>query len=411
MNLFTTKDKHKNGFTIVELLVVIVIIGILAAVTMVSYSGITTKAKTVALQSDLANNSDLLKLYNVTYGSYPTALDANKCPTAPNVDTNYCLKPSSGITLTYQPSSTTGVASDFSLYASKDALNYRITSDNAMSPQSISLVCPYGFIVVPGSTTYSTTDFCVMKYEAKIQGQNDGNQTYSAAFIPESRASGTPWVNISQTNAIAEAPTACTGCHLITEAEWMTIAQNVLNNPVNWRDNVVGTGSSSTNYIYSGHNDNAPANALAASTDNDGYYGTGQTTGTQKRTLTLSNGEVIWDIAGNVYDWTNATIGANLQPGLSGEVAYALKQWNNASLLMNGLPALSQPSSTGIAGVTTWSSTQGIGQLSSNYGETGARAFLRGGLWNSGGNAGVLYLNLSGAPSYANAAFGFRVSR
>ncbi|OQB08677.1 MAG: hypothetical protein BWY21_01145 [Parcubacteria group bacterium ADurb.Bin216] len=46
--------------------------------------------------------------------------------------------------------------------------------------------------------------FHIMKYEAKIQGNNDGNQTYSSSFVPESRAAGTPWVNISQTNAIAE---------------------------------------------------------------------------------------------------------------------------------------------------------------------------------------------------------------
>jgi prepilin-type N-terminal cleavage/methylation domain-containing protein len=41
-----------NGFTIVELLVVIVIIGILAAISLVSYTGITAKANTAAGQNE-----------------------------------------------------------------------------------------------------------------------------------------------------------------------------------------------------------------------------------------------------------------------------------------------------------------------------------------------------------------------
>jgi formylglycine-generating enzyme required for sulfatase activity len=187
----------------------------------------------------------------------------------------------------------------------------------------------------------------------------------------------------------------------------MTIAQNVLSVASNWSGGTVGSG-----YIYSGHNDNAPANALAAdSSDSNGYSGETNTGGNQRRTLTLTNGEVIWDLAGNVYEWTTGTIAANAQPGLSGESAYAWKQWNNASLLMNGLPYNSQPASTGISGITGWSSTQGIGQLYSNYGETGARAFLRGGYWSGGSGAGVLSLNLNGSSGGASTNVGFRVSR
>jgi len=250
-----------------------------------------------------------------------------------------------------------------------------------------------------------------MKYEAKQVG---------TSTTPISTAAGLPWVNISQTTAIANAPntknpdgTTCTSCHLITEAEWMTIAQNVLSVNSNW-DNGSGTHVVGTGYIYSGHNDNVPANALEADpNDANGYAGTGNVSpSNQKRTLTLTNGEVIWDMAGNVYDWTTGTIGANLQPGLSGEVAYAWKEWNNGSLLQNGLPTNSMPASTGIAGAGGWSSAKGIGQLYSNYGETTAHAFLRGGAWGNSSNAGVLSLALYNSASTAtNPLVGFRVSR
>jgi len=71
MILNKIKSKELNGgFTIVELLVVIVVIGILAAITVVSYTGITTKAnKAAAIQnaSSVAAAADASFAENQTY--------------------------------------------------------------------------------------------------------------------------------------------------------------------------------------------------------------------------------------------------------------------------------------------------------------------------------------------------------
>jgi len=91
------QSRTSSGFTIVELLVVIVIIGILAAVTIVAYSGINKRAIDVSLQSDLTSASTKLKLYQVDNMAYPTLI--NSCPT-PSAG-NICLKSSPGNTYSY----------------------------------------------------------------------------------------------------------------------------------------------------------------------------------------------------------------------------------------------------------------------------------------------------------------------
>ena len=48
-----TETTHDKGFSLVELLIVIVILGILATVTVFAVTGITNKGKTSACKSDL----------------------------------------------------------------------------------------------------------------------------------------------------------------------------------------------------------------------------------------------------------------------------------------------------------------------------------------------------------------------
>ena len=67
--------KKEHGFTIVELLVVIVVIGILAAITIVSYTGITSRAKAARAQSNANSVQSVAEIYfsdTAQTGYYPT---------------------------------------------------------------------------------------------------------------------------------------------------------------------------------------------------------------------------------------------------------------------------------------------------------------------------------------------------
>lgn len=82
-----------RGFTIVELLIVIVVIAILAAITIVTYNGITQQAIESALKSDLKTNATGLEVDKTLDGSYPSdGSGANR---------GQGLKASSGNALTY----------------------------------------------------------------------------------------------------------------------------------------------------------------------------------------------------------------------------------------------------------------------------------------------------------------------
>ena len=61
------------GFTIVELLIVIVVIGILAAISIVVYNGIQNRAVDTATKSDVSNAAKQLKMSKVTSGNYPAS--------------------------------------------------------------------------------------------------------------------------------------------------------------------------------------------------------------------------------------------------------------------------------------------------------------------------------------------------
>ena len=408
----------KKGFTIVELIIVIVVLGILATITVVGIGNVQLDARDKRRASSATVLSEAFEKYYDANGEYPS------CPmiTGTSVSVSDAFHVEIGVLKAPQGATSNSiVCADMTDDTSKDAYAYvgdggsscmsgasclkytiKYKEEASGTIKSIDsrrgiLSCPAGYIVVPGSSVFSTIDFCVMKYEAK---NIDG--------VAKSQAAGTPWAPNSQTIALTKSVTACEGCHLITENEWLTIAHNIMSVPSNWSGGAIGAGS-----LYSGHNDNNPGNSLAASSDGSGYAGTGNTSGTQRRTLTLTNGQVIWDLAGNVWELTQGAIAGSQQPGLVGETYISWKEYNNPNLIQRGLANNAMPG-FGTPAASGWSSAQGIGQLYSNYGETNARVFIRGGAWyDSSGGAGILALDINHSPLSVGSveSMGFRVAQ
>lgn len=72
--------KDEKGFTLIELMVVVVIIGILAAIAVPAFSDASDKAKVSKAKADLRTIESALEIYYAEHGEYPDADSDNTLP-------------------------------------------------------------------------------------------------------------------------------------------------------------------------------------------------------------------------------------------------------------------------------------------------------------------------------------------
>lgn len=88
----------QKGFTIVELLIVIVVIGILAAITIVAYNGIQTKARNQQMVAAASQAYKAISAYVVDNGSYPSSTSVSCVGSGYPIDTTgLCWSGQSGL--------------------------------------------------------------------------------------------------------------------------------------------------------------------------------------------------------------------------------------------------------------------------------------------------------------------------
>jgi len=280
------------------------------------------------------------------------------------------------------------------------------------------------WVAVPGNSTFGTQNFSVMKYAAVCSDGNgnylndydSGYHTYSDSSKNCTSANnrqiaslpgGWPIANISHTTATNYC--AAIGAHLLTNDEYMTIVTGAAGVNSNWSGGSPGSG-----YMYSGHNDNVPANASpadgndangCAGTDGPASCGGTGSNATQRRTLTLSNGSVVWDFAGNVWqhvqrsvnDQGDLTTTMALPTRTDGLSTWAWGQYGNTTLpYVSAWTADVAQANVGPPN-SSWNSSQGMGQVYT-YGtgvNQGTTVIIRGASWTYGTNAGpfALYLD------------------
>lgn len=168
---------------------------------------------------------------------------------------------------------------------------------------------------VPANLNYGLGSFCVMTYEAKwdgngsifdsvnkycgngnLNGQN--NCTVNGSIGIVSKAQDSPLTKLNYYEARDLCRLMGNDFDLISDREWMVIAQNIANQSNNWANGVIGSEISSGGGLFRGN---------VGVLDSVSYDGANPESGTGRNLKArhqLSNGEFIWDFSGNVWEYT-----------------------------------------------------------------------------------------------------------
>ncbi len=149
----TSLSKKQQGFTIVELLIVIVVIGILAALVITTFNGIQQKGRDTERQTDIKALHGQLEAYYAQNGRYPTLTSLNDA--------------------TFRSDNLKGLDTE----ALQDPKGSSATLVGAPAANS------YSYVATPSGCDNSTTDCSGYTLTATLEGQIDGSGTYSKTSL------------------------------------------------------------------------------------------------------------------------------------------------------------------------------------------------------------------------------------
>jgi hypothetical protein len=270
-----------------------------------------------------------------------------------------------------------GTATEFNLYTKGS-----VTTTCSNLNQKYTFSCPSGYIRVPGNSSLGTTeDFCVMMYEAKDDSPN------KVKSVP----AGNPLVNLLVADSQSKCTNIGTRYDLISNPEWMTITRNSEAVSSNFQSGKIARGWAAR----SDYGDTWSNTAVAPSTDSNCLYNTaGDTCGSSgvhlyRRTLTLSNGEIIWDLSGNVYEWVDWNL--TLDGIQAGPTTCSDATWVQFATVVSSDSCYSNNDLTGkdfLPSTLNADSTKGFGRF---FGGSGGIA-KRGGAFDGGYYSGAYTL-------------------
>lgn len=166
-----TRLRSRSGFTIVEMMVVIVVIAVLAAVTIVSFTGVNQRATNASIQSDLASAVIKLKLYQVDNTAYPTLISSCPTPTAGNI----CLNSSPGNSYSYVAVNTSNPQT-YSLTETNTNGSAYVVTESSSPIATVPVVAPVSQTFA--STASFTVPTSVTSVILEVWGGSGGNCSY-----------------------------------------------------------------------------------------------------------------------------------------------------------------------------------------------------------------------------------------